>query len=269
MIDEFILRAILAGIGVALIAGPLGSFVVWRRMAYFGDALAHSALLGIALGFLLAIHPVLGVLVAGSVLAIAFTFLQGQQRFAADTILGLLAHSALALGLVALGLMEDIRIDLLGYLFGDVLAVSWTDVAFIYAGSLTGLILLAVLWRRLLAVTVNAELAQADGIDPFWIRLAFSFLLAIAVAISMRVVGVLLITSLLLIPAAAARRVSGTPEMMGAVAAGLGCLAVLLGLGGSFQLDTASGPSIVVAAMLLFLLVNLAATLVRSARKPS
>ncbi|MBD3667764.1 MAG: metal ABC transporter permease, partial [Kangiella sp.] len=259
MLEEFFVRALLGGIGVALIAGPLGCFVVWRRMAYFGDALAHSALLGVALGLMLSIEPVLGVLAAGIVLAVAFTLLQRQQRFAADTVLGLLAHSALALGLVALGLMENLRVDLLGYLFGDVLALSWSDVATIYGGAALVLLALLFIWRRLLAVTVEPELAQADGIDPLLVRLAFSLLLAIVVAMAMQVVGVLLITALLIIPAAAARRFASTPEQMAVLAAGAGMLSVALGLGGSLSFDTASGPSIVVAAMVLFAAANLLA----------
>ena len=261
MFEDFFLRAIIGGVGVALVAGPLGCFVVWRRMAYFGDALAHSALLGVALGLLLSIHPILGVLSAGMVLAMAFTFLQTQQKFSADTVLGLLAHSALALGLVALGLMENMRVDLLGYLFGDVLALSLQDVAVIYIGAVLVLGALALIWKQLLAVTVEPELAQADGINPLTIRLTFSLLLAIVVAMAMQVVGVLLITALLIIPAAAARRFSSTPEQMAVVAALTGAISVVAGLCGSLAFDTASGPSIVVAAMLLFLLANLAGSL--------
>ena len=267
MLEEFFVRALLGGIGVALIAGPLGCFVVWRRMAYFGDALAHSALLGVALGLMLSIEPVLGVLAAGIVLAVAFTLLQRQQRFAADTVLGLLAHSALALGLVALGLMENLRVDLLGYLFGDVLALSWSDVATIYGGAALVLLALLFIWRRLLAVTVEPELAQADGIDPLLVRLAFSLLLAIVVAMAMQVVGVLLITALLIIPAAAARRFASTPEQMAVLAAGAGVLSVALGLGGSLSFDTASGPSIVVAAMVLFAAANLLAAITEKPQK--
>lgn len=266
MFEEFFLRALFGGMGVALIAGPLGCFVIWRRMAYFGDALAHSALLGVALGFLLSIEPALGVLVACAVLAIAFTFLQKQQRFAADTVLGLLAHSALALGLVVLGFLDQLRIDLMGYLFGDVLALSWNDVTLIYLGAAIVLAGLLTIWRRLLAVTVDPELAQADGIHPLTIRLFFSLLLAVVIALAMQVVGVLLITALLIIPAAAARRFSSTPEQMALLAAGVGALSVALGLWGSFSFDTASGPSIVVAALLLFLGANGAAALLLKAR---
>ena len=267
MFEDFFVRAVLGGVGVALVAGPLGCFVVWRRMAYFGDALAHSALLGVALGLMLSIHPILGVLAAGTVLAVAFTYLQKQQRFAADTVLGLLAHSSLALGLVALGLMENMRVDLLGYLFGDVLALSWNDVVMIYAGASLVLIALMVIWRKLLAVTVEPELAQATGIDPFLIRLLFSLLLAIVVAMAMQVVGVLLITALLIIPAATARRFSSTPERMAVFAASAGAVSVAFGLFGSLTFDTASGPSIVVAALVLFLLVNLMGLILEKAQK--
>lgn len=257
MFEEFFVRALLGGIGAALIAGPLGCFVVWRRMAYFGDALSHSALLGIALGLIAGIDPTLGVLGASLVLAIAFTVLQRQQRFAADTILGLLAHSALALGLVALGLMENLRVDLLGYLFGDVLALSWMNVGVIYVGAVFVLTSLVLIWRRLLAVTVDPELAQADGIDPFLTRLAFSLLLAVTVAMAMQVVGVLLITALLIIPAASARRFASTPEQMAILAALAGTASVGLGLFGSLTFDLASGPAIVVAAMMLFILTGI------------
>ncbi|MBG51625.1 MAG: metal ABC transporter permease [Alphaproteobacteria bacterium] len=257
MFEEFFIRAFLGGLGVALVAGPLGCFVVWRRMAYFGDALAHSSLLGIALGLILGLDPTLGVLAASVGLAIIFTYLQTQQRFAADTVLGLLAHSALALGLVALGLMENLRVDLLGYLFGDVLALSWNNVSLIYLGAVLVLTGLVLVWRRLLAVTVDPELAQADGISPFRTRLFFSLLLAVTVAMAMQVVGVLLITALLIIPAATARRFASTPEQMAVLAAFAGALSVGLGLFGSLSFDLASGPAIVVGAMGLFLVASL------------
>lgn len=253
MLDDFAVRALLAGIGVALVAGPLGSFVVWRRMAYFGDALAHSALLGVALGFLLAINPALGVLATCSALALLFVFLQQQRALAADTLLGILAHSSLALGLVALSLMESVRVDLLGYLFGDILAVSGADIAVIYGGAVFVLTVLVWIWRRLLAVTVDAELAQAEGIDSIKVRLVFTLLLAVVIAISMRVVGILLVTSLLIIPAAAARPFATTPERMAVYASLAGAVSVALGLAGSFLFDTPSGPSIVVASLAVFL----------------
>lgn len=252
--EEFLLRAFLAGLGVVLLAGPLGCFVVWRRMAYFGDSLAHTALLGIALGLLLGIDLSLGV-IAGSVLLAAFLLaMQQQKRLASDTLLGLMAHAGLALGLVVLSFFESFRVDLLSYLFGDILAVSWGDLVWIYASAVVGLAVLIIIWRPLLAVTVHEELARAEGVAVWPTRLAFVLLIAIVIAIAMKIVGILLITAMLIIPAATARRFAETPEQMAALAVVAGALAVFFGLAGSVQWDTPSGPSVVVAAFLGFLL---------------
>jgi len=252
MLDDFLVRALLAGIAVALAAGPLGCFIVWRRMAYFGDAMAHSALLGIGLGFLFGVNLTAGVLAVTFVLALLLAALQQQARVAADTLLGILSHAALSLGLVLLALMTWLRIDLMGYLFGDVLAVTAAEVGLVWLGAALTLGLLAALWRPLLALTVHEEMARAEGIASLPYRVSFMALMAVVIAVSMKVVGVILITSLLIIPAAAARGFARTPEAMAVVAAGLGALASVLGLLGSLWLDTPSGPSIVVAAALIF-----------------
>lgn len=254
---EFVWRALLAGLGVALAAGPLGCFVVWRRMAYFGTSLAHTAFLGIALGIALGIDPMFGIAVAAITVAVLLILMQRQERLADDTLLGILAHGGMALGLVALSFIEGLRVDLLTYLFGDILAVSWRDLAWIYGASATALLVLAALWRRLLLISINAELAAAEGTPVLAIRFVFMILLAVMIAIAMKVVGVLLITSLLIIPAAAARRFAATPERMALLSAGVGVVSVFAGLSASLTLDTPSGPSVVVAATLLFILVSL------------
>ncbi|MEM8590041.1 MAG: metal ABC transporter permease [Pseudomonadota bacterium] len=253
MLDDFFVRALLAGTGVALATGPLGCFVVWRRMAYFGDTLAHSALLGVVLGFILSIQPMAGVALTCATLAVLMVLMQ-SQRLSSDTFLGLMSHSTLAIGLLAVAFLPAFRIDLLSYLFGDILAVSTNDLAIIYGGLVVVLVGLVIIWRPLLAVTVNEELAQAEGVRVLAVRLVFTLLLAIVIAVAMRVVGLLLVTSLLIIPAAAARRFSPTPELMAVAAAGLGVLAVIGGLQLSLAADTPSGPSIVVAALALFIL---------------
>lgn len=263
MMDDFFVRALLAGIGVAVVAGPLGCFVVWRRMAYFGDSLAHSALLGVALGFLLGVDPVIGVIALCVCLSLLLVLLQQQRRLATDTLLGILSHSALATGLVVISLMDWLRIDLLGYLFGDILAVSVADVIWIWAGGGLALALLAVLWRKLLALTVHADLAAAEGVNVPLVRLGFMLLIALVIAIAMKIIGILLITSLLIIPAAAARRFAASPEQMAVIAALIGASAVMLGLAGSLMLDTPSGPSVVVAAASLFAASQALGVLVR------
>ena len=251
---DFLLNALLAGLALALVAGPLGSFVVWRRMAYFGDTLAHAALLGVAVGLLLDVSPTLAVTVGCVLLAVLLVTLQQRQPLAADTLLGILAPSTLSRGLVVLSFNREVRIDLLGYLFGDLLAVGPSDLLWIVAGSALVLACLLALWRQLLAVTVHEELAQVEGLPVAGLRLALVLLIALVIAVAMKIVGVLLITSLLIIPAAAAQRHSRTPEQMAIGASLLGMLAVGGGLSLSWFEDTPAGPSIVVCAASLFLL---------------
>jgi len=254
MVSDFLLRAGLAGIGVALVAAPLGCFVVWRRMAYFGDTMAHSALLGAAAAIAFDVDAVFGVFAVAVLVALALLALERRGGLATDTLLGLLSHSALAIGLVVIGLMVGLRLDLLGYLFGDILAVSDLDLAVIFAGGAAVAVALVLIWRPLLAATVAPDVAAAEGLHPHRARLAFMLLLAAVIAIAMKIVGILLITALLIIPAAAARRFAATPEGMALMAAGFGALAVITGLGAAVQADTPAGPTIVVAALIIFLL---------------
>ena len=269
MLDDFFTRALVAGIGLALVAGPLGCFIVWRRMAYFGDTMAHSALLGVALSLLLDINLTLGVFAVAALVSLALVLLQRRNALSTDALLGILSHSTLAIGLVLVAFMTWVRVDLMGFLFGDILAVTVTDIAVIYAGGAAILLLLALVWRPLLAGTVNAEVAEAEGLRPELTRVVFMLLLASVIAIAMKLVGVLLITSLLIIPAATARRLSGSPEQMAVVAALLGAGAVSGGLFGSLAYDTPSGPSIVVAALGIFLVsLVLPIAWIRRRRKP-
>lgn len=254
MLDDFFTRALVAGIGVALVAGPLGCFIVWRRLAYFGDTLSHAALLGVALAFLFEVNITLSVFIVSAFIAIALLMLQKRATLSADSLLGLLAHSALALGLVVLAFMTWVRIDLMGFLFGDILAVSKTDILVIYLGGLSVLAILAMIWGPLFAATVNHELAEAEGENPDRANIIFMLLMASVIAISMKIVGVLLITAMLIIPAATARRFAMGPEQMAVLAAFIGALSVVIGLYSSLEWDTPSGPSIVVAALALFLL---------------
>ncbi len=254
MLDDFFTRALIAGIGVALVAGPLGCFIVWRRLAYFGDTLSHAALLGVALGFLFEVNTTLAVFAVSGCVSLALLFLQRRATLSSDALLGLLSHSALALGLVVLAFMTWVRMDLMGLLFGDILSVSKIDIAVIWAGGATVMALLAMIWRPLFAGTVSRELAAAEGMHPERADLAFMLLLAAVIAISMKIVGVLLITAMLIIPAATARRFAAGPEQMAIVAALVGAIAVIAGLFSSLEFDTPAGPSIVVAALALFVL---------------
>ncbi|MCF9001655.1 MULTISPECIES: zinc ABC transporter permease subunit ZnuB [Pseudomonas syringae group] len=251
---DFLLYALLAGVALAVVAGPLGSFVVWRRMAYFGDTLSHAALLGVALGFLLDISPTIAVTVGCLLLAVLLVTLQQRQPLASDTLLGILAPSTLSLGLVVLSFMHEVRIDLMAYLFGDLLAISPVDLGWILGGSTLVLVLIVALWRPLLAMTVHEELARVEGLPVATLRMTLMLLIAVVIAVAMKIVGVLLITSLLIIPAAAAQRHARSPEQMALGASLLGVIAVCAGLSLSWFKDTPAGPSIVVSAAALFLL---------------
>lgn len=251
---EFLLPSLFAGLGIACIAGPLGSFVVWRRMAYFGDTLAHASLMGLALGFLLDINLYLALTICCLALAVILVTLQKQRLVATDTLLGILAHSALSLGLVSVSFLDDVRIDLMSYLFGDLLAVTPGDLIYIYLGAAVIGFVILIFWRSLLSTTVSEELAAVEGHNTDLMRLILMLMVGLVIAIGMKFVGALIMTSLLIIPAATARRFANTPEQMALLASALGSLSVILGLALSWHFDTPAGPSVVLSAAALFLL---------------
>ncbi|MFD1326932.1 iron chelate uptake ABC transporter family permease subunit [Mycoplana ramosa] len=253
MLDDFFTRALLAGIGLALTTGPLGCFVIWRRMAYFGDTMAHSALLGVALSLLFQLNLTVSVFAVAATVSMVLLLLQKRGSLSTDALLGILSHATLAIGLVIVSFMTWVRIDLVGFLFGDILAVTQADVSLVWGGGILVLFAIIYLWRPLIASTVNPELAAAEGLEPERARLAFMLLMALVIAIAMKIVGILLITALLIIPAATARRFAASPEIMAVLASLLGAVAVAFGLFGSLKFDTPSGPSIVVAALAVFL----------------
>ncbi|MGY6547433.1 MAG: metal ABC transporter permease [Roseinatronobacter sp.] len=264
MLGDFMVRATLAGLAVAIATAPLGCFVVWRRMAYFGDATAHASILGVALALAFQISIFLGTLVVALVMAMVVAFLAGRG-WAMDTTLGVLAHSALALGLVAVSFLPHVRVDLTAFLFGDVLAVSRADLAVIVLGSALVLGLILWRWKALLTTTLSEDLAHAAGLNPARERMVLTLALAIVVAVALKIVGALLISAMLIIPAAAARNLARSPESMAVIACVIGALSVWGGLQLSLMQDTPSGPSIVVVAALIFTLTTLGATVLRRA----
>lgn len=253
MLDDFLIRSALAGVGLSLATGPLGAFVVWRRMAYFGDATAHAAILGVALALATDLPVGAGTLVVALAMAATVATL-AARGWAMDTTLGVLAHSALAFGLVAVSFVPGARTDLSAYLFGDILAVSRTDLAFIWGGAALVAGLLLWRWQALLTATLNEDLAHASGLNPDRERLVLTLALAVVVAVALKVVGALLIAAMLIIPAAAARGLSRTPEGMALLAVLFGAGSTLGGLQLSLIEDTPAGPSIVAMAAILFAL---------------
>ncbi|MDB9817959.1 metal ABC transporter permease [Pelagibacterales bacterium] len=254
MFEDFLFRALIAGIGIALVTGPLGCFVVWRRLSFFGDTLAHSALLGVILSVTFDINISLSVFVVSSLVALLLLKLQNTTNLASDSLLGLLSHSSLAIGLVVLGFLSFIRFDIMGVLFGDILSVSVNDLLIIWIGGATILFVLWLIWKPLFAATVNYELAEAEGMNPDRINVIFTILLAALIAISIKMVGLLLITGMLIIPTATARNLSNNPKQMVIFSIIGGLLSVFIGLYTSFEINTASGPTIITVALILFIL---------------
>ena len=254
MFDDFFIRSLIAGIGIAIVTGPLGCLVIWRRLSYFGDTLSHSALLGVTLAYAFSINISLSVFIISGIVALTLLSLQKKTKLAGDSLLGLLAHSTLAIGLVLIGFLTSIRFDLMGLLFGDILAVTLEDIFIIWFGGLIILGILYYIWKSIFAATVNYDLAAAEGMKPDLSNFIFTLLLAGVIAISLKMIGALLITGLLLIPAATARSLSNNPFQMVILSILIGIVSVMLGLFSSLEFNTASGPSIIVAGLVLFIL---------------
>ena len=257
MFDDFIVRAFAAGIGLAFITGPLGCFIVWRRLSYFGDTIAHTALLGVVIAYALDFNIIIAVFVVSCLLALSLLFLQRRTNLPDDALLGLLAHSVLAIGLVLLGILSFIRIDLMGLLFGDILSVNVTDLLFVWIGGGIVLIVLILIWRPLFAGTVNLELAKAEGLNPDLANAIFTLLIASVIAISIKIVGILLITGLLIIPASASRNLSSTPIQMAIISCIIGVASVVLGIQTSMIWNTPTGPTILTITLGVFILTLL------------
>ncbi len=253
MFDDFIIRAFVAGIGLALITGPLGCFIIWRRLSYFGDTIAHSSLLGVVIAYAMNFNLIIAVFAVSCFIALSLLFLQKRTNLPDDALLGLLAHSVLAIGLVLLGILSFIRIDLMGLLFGDILSVNLNDVLFVWIGGSIVMIVLIVIWRPLFAATVNLELAKAEGLNPDLANGIFTILIASVIAISIKIVGILLITGLLIIPAAASRNLSSTPIQMAIISSVIGLVSVVLGLQTSMIWNSPTGPTILAIALVFLL----------------
>ena len=256
--DDLLLRSLLGGFALAAMLGPLGSFVVWRQMAYFGDTIAHSALLGVALSLVSngALPMPLAIFLVASVIALVLSRYNKDQRFHADTVLGILAHSALAFGVLFVAMTHSIKADLNGYLFGDILGISWQEVGVLAAIGGFVLLMVSLLWRKLLISTIEPNIAAVEGISVSRMQLVFTLLLSLVIAVAVKLTGVLLITALLIIPAATARYFARSPQQMAVGASLMGIVSVAVGLFTSLQIDSPTGPTIVASAAVLFVVAG-------------
>lgn len=250
MFEPFLLRALVAGLGLAVVAAPLGCFVVWQRMAYFGETVAQASLLGVALGLALQLDLTLGVLVVAVAVAFLLVWFGRQEVVGLDSVLGLLHHAALAAGVIATSMLDGPPVDLVGFLFGDVFAVTSADIVWILVGGSAVLAVVAWLWQPLLRLAVHEELAAAEGVKRQRVQLIFTVLLAVTIAVAMKIVGILLVMAFLVVPAVAARPLAATPERMVAIAALIAAACVVAGLWLSANFDTPGGPSIVIVMSL-------------------
>lgn len=255
LFDAFVLMTLAASLGVVLAAAPLGCFVVWQRIAYFGDAISHAAILGVGLALTFQFSVLLGVLIIALATAFAISW-PGQRLVATDTLLGVIATSSLALGMVLISLSGAPSTAITGYLFGDILGVTLGDVGFIWLAALTIIGTIYLRWSKLLVATASDDLAFASGVDPRREKMLLAIGLALLVAMGIKLVGALLIVAMLIIPAASARGLSHSPEAMVKTACFFGALASVIGLLFSLYADAPMGPSIVVAAMLIFVSVS-------------
>lgn len=256
-VEDFFVRALIGSMAIAAVSGPFGAVLVWRKMSYFGSAIAHSALLGVAIALLMAINLTLALVIFCMLTSVLLLILERQTKLANDTLLGILAHSGLAVGLVAVSFVDDVRVDLMAYLVGDVLALTDHDVYLVCALAIIALFIFIIIWRSLIAMTVSEELAAVEGVAVTRVKWVYILLLAGLIAIGINIVGVLLVVSLLIIPAAVARLYSSTPEQMAIGAAVCGVVSAVAGLYGSLYWDIPAGPAIVVAASGLFVIASL------------
>lgn len=257
--EDFILRAILAAIGISVIAGSLGCFVIWKRMSYFSESISHSALLGVSLGLASGMGIHFGLVVVGVIFALLIVTLQERQFLSNDAILGIFSHIALSLGIVVLALVGGANTDYFSLLFGDILSITNQDIVWVYSILVVIVTLLLVFWQRLLLLTLNEELAKAEGLKHIFYQLLFMLMIALAVSVSVQIVGVLLITSLLIIPPAIARVFARTPSQMVFQSIFISMVAVIVGLSGSMHYDVATGPAIVISLGILFVISQLMA----------
>jgi zinc transport system permease protein len=265
--QAFIVKAIIAGVGIALLCGPIGSLIVWRKMSYFGDSLAHSSLLGIALGLVVGINLNISIIFVCILFAVLISWLQQKRILAVDTLLGILSHAALSIGMVVFSFIQGAKINAHNFLFGDVLTVSNNDIIWIFAVVIIGFLWLYFCWSKLVLTTISEDLAKAEGINTKILNIVFMLLIAMLIAISTRILGVLLITSLTIIPAATARIISKSPNQMAILASFFGIFAIIFGIIFSYNFEAPSGPAIIVTATCVFVLIMLFSSLKNLVKK--
>ena len=258
-LDDFLVRSVIAGLIMVVIAAPMGCLMVWQRLAFLSDTLGHAAVMGVGLGLLLEVTPVFGVLAVALLIVFSLNRVNSFNSALSETTLAIISHTGLAGGIILVGLLPAQSVNLEAILFGDLLATTSADLTRLLITTVVLLLLLLHHWRSFVAVSVSREIAQAEGIEVRKVQFLMYIMIALLVAVMMKVMGVLLIAAMLVIPTTSARLFSRSPEQMVAVSALYGLGALVGGISSSFQFDWQTGPAIVVSATML-LLVTLAIT---------
>lgn len=261
---ELLLPALLGGLALALAGGPLGSLLLWQRQAFFSDTLAHSALLGLALSLAVSLPPIMGILLVCLLVAAWLGRQSAHALLPDDTLLSVTAQTLLALGLVLLPLTQPGQLNLSAYLFGDLLSLSMPEVAMLWGLGAIVLGLLRYLWRPLLLLALSEDLAAAEGHKPARLKRHVTLLLALYIAIAMKLAGALLIGALLILPAASARLLAKSPTGMARLASLWAAIALIGGLLASAAWNLPVGPAVVLTAGLSFFLTHLLLPFIRS-----
>jgi zinc transport system permease protein len=248
----FMQRALLAGLMIGIIAPAIGTFLVLRRLSLIADTLAHVALAGVALGLLVGLHPAVGALAVGIAGAVGVERLRVSGRLFAEAALAIFLSGGLALAVVLLGLAGGFNVDLFTYLFGSVTAVRSQDLWGILALGLGVIGAIVLFYKELFALTFDEEAARVQGVPVDTLNLLITFLAAITVVVAMRVVGVLLTSALIVIPAVTALRIAQSFRGALWIAIGASVTAVLAGMTAAFYFDLAAGGAIVLTAIVLF-----------------
>jgi zinc transport system permease protein len=253
-LDDFLLRALFAGLIMVVIAAPMGCLMVWQRLAFLSDTLGHAAVMGVGLGLMLQIEPLYGVLAVALVIVFSLSRVSHFNNALSETTLAIISHTGLAGGIILVGLLPAPTVNLEAILFGDLLATTRGDLLNLLLTTIVLLVLLLRYWRAFVAVSVSREIAQAEGIEVRRVQALMYVMIALLVAVMMKVMGVLLIAAMLVIPTSSARLFSRSPEQMVLISGLYGLAALGGGLTGSFQFDWQTGPAIVISATLLLLL---------------
>jgi zinc transport system permease protein len=253
-LDDFLIRAVLAGLIMVVIAAPMGCLMVWQRLAFLSDTLGHAAVLGVGLGLMLQLEPIFGVLAVALVIVFSLSRVSSFNSALSETTLAIISHTGLAGGIILVGLLPGPAVNLEAILFGDLLATTSADLLNLLLTTVLLLVLLLRHWRAFVAVSVSREIAQAEGIEVRRIQFLMYIMIALLVAVMMKVMGVLLIAAMLVIPTSSARLFSRSPEQMVYISGLYGLFALGGGITSSFHFDWQTGPAIVVSATVLLLL---------------